>query len=126
MKTLGALLVSAGRTEILRALVCQSDPVGLRQVARIAGVHPRSAELALAGLLRENLVISRPVASRAQYELNRSHEDAAVLEAVFLAAAREITIVRSRSLKERARRILPFIREARRMIDHARGSRHVA
>ena len=126
MKTLGQLLASAGRTEILRALMCQPGPVGLRQVARIAGVHPHSAEVALAGLVRERLVKRRRTATRALYQLNTSHADFAVLEAVFLAAARAVTSARSRLLDERAKSILPFIRQANRMLARARETRHGA
>ena len=126
MKSLGILLGSAGRTEILRTLMCQPGSVGLRQVARLAGVHPHSAELALAGLVREGLVRRRRTSSRALYGLNRSHADIAVLDAVFLAAARAVTCERNRSLGKRARSILPFIRQATRMLTHARENRHVA
>ena len=126
MKTLGILLGSAGRTEILRALLWQPGSVGLRQVARLAGVHPHSAEVALAGLVRERLVRRRRASSRTRYELNRTHADVTVLEATFLAAARAVISARSRSLDERARSILPFIRQATQMLTHARETRHVA
>jgi hypothetical protein len=126
MKTLGRLLGSAARTDILRTLVCQPGAVGLRQVARIAEVHPHSAELALAGLVREGLVRRRRINSRAVYEVNRSHADVAVLEAVFLAVARAVSSLRSRSLDERSKSILPFIRQATRMLAHARETKHVA
>jgi len=126
MKTLGMLLNSAGKTEILRALVYQSGPVGLRQVARIASVHPHSAELALAGLTRDGLVKRRNVGNRALFELERSHEVADVLEAVFTAAANGFTKARSLTLNDRAKSIFPFIKQARTMITRARKSRHVA
>lgn len=124
MKTLGTLLASPARTEILRALVCQPDMVGLRQVARIAGVHPHSAELALAGMVKEDLVRRTRTPTRALYKLNRNHADVPVLEAVFLAAARAVTIERSRTLAERSMSILPFIGQANRMIANARRSRN--
>lgn len=126
MKTLGMLLNSAGKTEILRALMYQPGLVGLRQVARIARVHPHSAELALAALIRDGLVKSRKIRNGALYELERSHEAANVLEAVFTAAAQGFTQARSRTLNDRSKSILPFIRQAGKLIARARESRHVA
>lgn len=126
MKTLGRLLNSAGKTEILRALVYQPGPVGLRQVARIAGVHPHSAELALAALTRDGLVKRRNGRNRALFELERSHDEASVLETVFTAAANGFTKARSRTLNDRAKSLFPFINQACAMIIRARKSRHVA
>ncbi len=126
MKSLGMLLNSAGKTEILRALVYQPGPVGLRQVARIAGVHPHSAERALASLIREGLVKRRTVGNGVRYNLERGHEAAQVLESVFTVAVNGFTQVRCRTLSERSKSILPFIAQARRMITRARESRHVA
>ena len=126
MKTLGMLLNSAGKTEILRALMYQPGPVGLRQVARIASVHPHSAELALAALTRDGLVKRRNVRNGALFELERSHEAINVLESVFTAAAKGFAQARSRTLNDRSKSILPFIKQACRMIRRARESRHVA
>ena len=126
MKTLGMLLNSAGKTEILRALVYQPGPVGLRQVARIAGVHPHSAELALAALSRDGLAKRSKARNRALFELERNHEAAGVLEAVFSASANGFTQARSRTLNDRAKSLFPFIRQACKMITRARESRHVA
>ena len=119
------LLGSASQTEILRALSHQPASVGLRQVARIAGIHPHSAELALAGLVHEKLVRRMRTSTHALYTLNRNHADVAVLDAVFAAAAQGFIHARSRTLSKRARSILPFIDKATRMIAHARKSRHV-
>ena len=124
MKTLGKLLGSAGRTEVLRALICQPGPVGLRPLARIAGVHPHSAELALAALVREGLVLRKRSGNRPVYEADRRHPDIAVLGAVFEAAAVALVRRRRPSLQERARAILPFIREAERMLARARRRGH--
>ena len=126
MKRLGCLLNSTARTEVLRALACQPDAVGLRQAARIAGVLPHSAELALAGLVREKLVRRKRSSTRVLYRLNRDHADIPMLEAVFAAAAQGCIQAQSRLLDERARTILPFIREAGRMLTRARRTRHVA
>jgi len=126
MKRLGDLLSSAARTELLRVLVCQPGAVGLRPAARLAGIHPHSAELALAGLIGDKLVKRRTGSAGPAYELNRRHADLPVLEAVFAAAAQAGIAARRPSLQLRARRILPFIRQATRMLAHARETRHVA
>ena len=125
MKTLGKLLGSAARTEVLRVLTCQPGPLGLRPTARVAGIHPRSAELALRDLVREQLVRSRPTAAGPVYEINRRHPDTPVLEAVFDAAARAAVHQRRASLQRKARAILPFVDEADRMLSRARDHRHV-
>ena len=126
MKTLGMLLASAGRTEVLRALMCQPDSVGLRQVARIAGVHPHTAELTLAALVREDLVNRRQTSAHPLYALNRDHPEVEVLEEVFQASARAFIAARSRLLDERAKSLLPFIRRATQILSRARETRHVA
>lgn len=126
MTRLGSLLSSAARTEILRALACQPGPVGVRQVAHLAGVHPHSAELALAALVREKRVRRTRTPARPVYEWNRTHPDAPVLEAVFAAAALGFIAARRPLWDKRAGSILPFIRRATRMLARARESRHVA
>jgi DNA-binding transcriptional ArsR family regulator len=126
MKRLGPLFSSAARTEILRALACHPDPIGLRQTARIAGVLPRSAELALAGLVKEELVTRQPSGARRLYRLNRGDARIPVLEAVFAAAAQGFIRAQNCSLGDRAKTLLPSIKEASRMVARARESHHVA
>jgi DNA-binding MarR family transcriptional regulator len=126
MKTLGKLLTSEGKTEILRVLVYQSEPVGLRQAARLARIHPHSAEVALSALVGAGLVKYRRSPHRARYELVRNHEDVAVLEAVFQAATNCFIAAQRRTLDERARQLLPFIKQTVTMIARARESHHVA
>ena len=126
MKTLGELLGTAARIEVLRVLTCQPHPLGLRHLARRAGIHPRSAELALKSLVNETLVNRTQTDTRALYEMNRSHPDVPVIEAVFAAAAHAAIRQRNASLQAKARRILPFIDEATRMLASARGGPHVA
>ena len=125
MKTLGMLLTSTGQTELLRALMSQPGPVSLRQVARIAGIYPHAAELALAPLESRRLVKKRKTSACSLYEVNRDHADALVLDSVFTAATYGFITARSRLLHKRAQSILPFIEEANRMITTARESRHV-
>jgi len=118
-------LGTAARTEILRALYYQPEPVGLRYIARIAGVYPHSAELALKALVKEQLVYCDRSEVRALYGLNSNHSDIDLLEAVFRASERVIIERNNRGLNERSRLVLPFIKSASRMIAHAKGSVHV-
>ncbi len=125
MKTLGAILGSAARTDILRVLYYQPDPVGLRYLARIAGVHPHSAELALEKLIHDGLVVYNQIKLRKLYELNSEHLDTAILKSVFDASEHVSIKLRNNNLNKRATCILPFIAEASYMISHARRCKHV-
>ena len=124
--TLGALLKSAARTEILRVLVEAVDGVALRELARLAGVYPRSAELALAGLERDGLVRRARGGTRVLFSLCRRHEAAPVLEAVFFAASQARRAPGMQVVRARARGLLPFMKEASAMLACARETRHVA
>jgi hypothetical protein len=126
MKTLGDLFSSAAKTEILRALHHQPDAVSLRQLARLAGVRVRSAELALDSLVNEKVVWRRRTRDRVFYAMERSHPSVSVLTAVFDAAVLAAIRANRRSSNERAKRILPYLRQAHRMLNHARASRHGA
>lgn len=120
MANLGSLLSTGSQAEILRALAHHPDPLGLRQAARIAGVHPRSAELALSSLVEAGIVKRKRRGSRALYHLNRDHPHAEVLIPVFEAAERGFIIMRSHSLNRTARRILPLLSRANKLRAHAR------
>jgi hypothetical protein len=126
MKTLGNLFGSAAKTEILRALNYQPDGTGLRQLTRIAGLRVRSAELALKFLVRSKLVRRRRIANRVSYAMDWNDPRASLLTEVFAAAAAAAIRAESHTLDQRARRLLPFMRGATRMLDTARRSRHDA
>ena len=79
MKSLGHMLGGSARFELLRALYYQHDPVGLRQLARLAGVHPHSAERMLRGLVEEGVVVRNQTHSRTMFRRNRDHEDWPIL-----------------------------------------------
>lgn len=117
------MLGSGARSEILRALVNQPEPVGLRYLARLGGVHPHSAERALAGLVKEGLATRTKRGDRPLYAINPDNAEAGILKVVFDAAARAESRVRAANLAERARTLLPFIEETLRLIARARRSR---
>lgn len=125
MKRLGKVLSSGARTEMLRVLYYQSDSIGLRPLARIAGLLPRSAEVAVLSLLEANLIYRLPGSRGPVYVLNRAHPDYDVLSAVFSAATNAIITKRSHKLAGKAQAILPFITAAEHMLSRARESRHV-
>lgn len=125
MKTLGKLLGSSARTDILCALCYQTEAVGLRQVARIADVQPHSADLALQGLVREKLVTCVKSSARNAYRLNHHHPHSSVLLAMFDAVARAKRDIGRPALSKRALILLPFIEEAKAMLSHARKGGHV-
>lgn len=120
MMKLGLLLRSPARVEVLRALRCQPGAIGLRRLSRLAGVHPHSVEVALRSALAEKLVSRERRSRRWLYRMNRDHRDTAILEAVFAAAEKVELNRRSRALAKRAGTLLPFMKEAHRMISHAR------
>lgn len=105
-------------------LIHQPGALGLRHAARIAGVHPRSAQLALKELVGEGLVRQTPTRPGPLYEIDRTHPQTPVLAAVFAAAACASVRQRSVSLRHRARVILPFVEDACRMLSHARKATH--
>ena len=111
---------------MLRALYYQAKPVGLRSLARLAEVHPHSAERMLKELVKEGVVRRSITGSRAMYRKNTAHHDWYTLKAVFTAADESVRKVRAGQLNERAKNLLPFMEEAHAMLKEARGSQHVA
>lgn len=112
--------------DTLRVLNHQHAPVGLRQLARLADIHPHSAECMLKDLVHEGLVIRRNTHGRSLYSAAFDHPEWEVLRAVFDASDRAMRSLRARDLNERAQSILPFIEEARGMLARARGEIHVS
>ena len=120
MVELGTLFSSKARTDILRVLHELADGAGIRQVARLAAVYPRSAERVLAQLTSERLALCRKSKGQTVYSLNHDHPDAAVLAAIFEAANRASIQQASAALHDRAASILPFITETSTMLKRAR------
>lgn len=124
MKTLGTILGSAARTDVLHVLAHQTDPIGVRQIARLAGVYPRSAQLALSTLMRDNLVVRRRLGGHVRYTRNDDNPEALLLKALFAAAERAAIRRRNETLQQRARAILPAIRDACHLLRHTRSLKH--
>ena len=126
MKSLGHILGGSARFDLLRALYYQHDAVGLRQLARLAGVHPHSAERMLKDLIKEAVVLRNQSHNRTLFQRNRDHADWCILSSVFDAADRASRELHAADLSERAQRILPFVEEAGDMLKKARRRIRVA
>jgi hypothetical protein len=126
MTSPGNILGGSARFEILRALHYQHDAVGLRHVARLAGVHPHSAERMLKALVDEGVVVRSRTRTRTWFQPNHDHADWRILSPVFEAADRATRELQAESLTGRAKTILPFVEEAGAMLKKARKRTHVA
>jgi len=126
MKSLGDILGATARFDLLRALYYQHHTVGLRQLARMAGVHPHSAERMLKELVMEGVVINQKTQVRSMYIKNMDHPDWSTLRAVFDAADGAEREKHRLELNKRAGMILSFIDEAGGMLRNARRSIRVA
>ena len=101
----------------------QPRGIGVRELSRIAGVYPRSAELALASLVDDGLVQREPSGRRVLYTLNQAHPDYSVVLSVIDAAAAASTVSRSSQLHSRGRMLLQSVQEVANLMSHARGHR---
>ena len=126
MKSLGHILGGSARFDLLHALYYQHDAVGLRQLARLAGVHPHSAERMLKELVKEAVVLRNQSHNRTLFRRNRDHADWLILSSVFDAADRAERRLRSVERNDRAQAVLSFIEEAGAMLKKARRRIHVA
>lgn len=126
MKSLTYMLGGSARFDLLRALYFQYDAVGLRQLARLAGVHPHSAERMLKDLVKEGVVARNQAGARTLFRRNDRHVDWRILSPVFDAADRAARSLHAAELSGRARIILPFIEEAGVMLSKARRRVRVA
>lgn len=126
MKTWGHILGASSRCDLLRALYYQHSEVGLRQLARLAGVHPHAAERMLVDLVAEGIIIRRKTNARTMFNKNMDHVDWCLLKAVFDAADGVVEERQRARLDKRAQSILPFIEEAGGMLKQARRSVRVA
>ena len=127
MKPLGDLLSSKARTDILRALCVLPNPPGIRHLARLTRLHPRSVELALHALSEEGMVSRSPSKGRAsRVKMRRGHEAYPRLCALFEADDLAEIANRPPALDKKAPAICAFMDEGHRLIHHGRRSLHDA
>lgn len=84
---LGVLLGTRAKVAVLRAVTAQATPVSERELARRTRLTPRSVRVALDDLVALGVVHRREGGREHAIALNRAHELAASLEAVFAADA---------------------------------------
>ena len=121
---LSELFAYPSRTEILETLFYQPGELGLRQIAAVADVHVRSAELALADLQRARLVSRRRRGNRVMFALDRRHLAYPLIRDVFMAAETRRIKDRAESDRNVGREILSFVTAALSMAQRARRSVH--
>jgi hypothetical protein len=126
MKSLGSILKSGARADILRVLFYAHHAVSLRQLARLAEVHPHSAEIVMNDLLREKLVRRRKTSARCFYWKDPGNPDWLVIDGICRGAEQARLAAKRPDLNKRAQFILPFIEEAGAMLFKARRSRRVS
>jgi DNA-binding transcriptional ArsR family regulator len=125
MKTeLAALFAYPARTGILEALHRHPRELGLRQVGRIAGVQPRSAQLALRDLEQARWVRRRQDGREVRFSLNRAHPSFGLLAAVLDAAEAWKIGSSSEARRQAGRAVVSFVVTAGRMLNRARRSRN--
>lgn len=124
MAYLAAILSSKARVEVLSQLCLLQNPVGLRKLARICGLHPRSVELALAGLIEEERVSKDSKRENPSYVFNWSHKDAIRLQKVFETDTAEVLKQRSLTLQSRAEILCSFIDDGLELLERGRSSLH--
>ena len=120
MNSLTQIIGASARFDILRALHFLHDPVGLRQLARLAGVHPHSAERMLRDLVKERVVTRKKKGSRVLFSRNQEHPDWYVLGAVIRASDKALRDLQRPRLNERAQATVSFVEEAGGMMTQAR------
>lgn len=91
----GALLVPEGTEAVLRALVGTDAPMGVRQVARVAGVSPNRAGQVLSHCAEHGLVVVEEHGGARLCRLNRSHLAAEMVAALVGLRGRLLSFLRA-------------------------------
>ncbi|HYH50103.1 MAG TPA: helix-turn-helix domain-containing protein [Acidimicrobiia bacterium] len=91
----GAVALAAGTEAVLRALAGTDSALGVREVARIAGVSPNRASQVLSELAAHGIVLTQLRGSGRFCRLNRSHLATDALVALVELRARLVEFLRS-------------------------------
>ena len=116
------LFAYPARTEVLKTLYYQPAELGLRQIAVVASLHVRSAELALKDLKQARLVSRRKDKNRVFFSLNREHESYPLLAALFSAEEKFAITQRAAAAVDEGAKAVRFAVTAARMLKRARES----
>jgi len=125
MKSIGSILKSGARADILHVLFYAHTAVSLRQLARLADVHPHSAEMVMDDLLKDHLVKRRKTSARCFFWKDSDNPDWLIIGGVCRGAEQAHQLSKQPALNKRALLILPFIEEAGSMLFKARKNRRV-
>ena len=90
----GAVILPAGTEAVLRALAGTDSPMGVRHVARVAGVSPNRAGQVLSHLAEHGLVLVQEHGAGRLCRLNRSHLAADAVVALVDLRGRLVTFLR--------------------------------
>jgi len=84
MHSLGDILSSKARTEIIEVLSRTQTKVGIRRIAWMCDLHPRSVEIALKSLVDEKLVLKIPQKRGFAYIWNEDNPETSRLRQLFV------------------------------------------
>jgi len=127
MNFLGDLFNSKARTEVLRALCVLPKPMGIRPLARLTRLHPRSVERTLEALREEGMVIRHPHAGhKAAVAINRQHPAYGRLRELFHADTLAELSTRTSALAGRGVSLCSFMDDGLALIQRGRRSLHDA
>ena len=122
MKSLGTLLKSPARIEVMRALSSLDVPLGVRPLAVLAKTHPYATLQALRELVEEGVMEKCGTRTRPVYRLDDRSADVSRLRAVFQADRDLRMRADGESLSRRARALMEFNQKALGMLRTARES----
>ena len=122
MNSLGQLLKSPTRIEVLRALFSVDFPLGVRALAILAHAHPYAASRVLAELVEEKLVEKTKSQTRPAYRICTNHPEALRLQRFFDADRETLRGQDEEDLSRRAQAFFNFNRQALQMLGQARRS----
>lgn len=122
MDPLSHILSSKARVEVLRTLCFLDKPVGLRKLARICEVHPRSAELAIQGLIDEKRVVKSYEGSAPAYILNAGHSDTSRLRKLFNSDMCEVLKMKAEGCQPKALGLCTFMDDGLMLVAKGRAS----
>lgn len=109
---LSHLFSSSSKYRILQALSARSTPLHLRALAEVANVQLRSAQLAVAALLKEKVVTKVSQENRSMITLNLRSKYAEHLRSFFKMEQKRLIAARSETYNE-SQNILERIDELR-------------
>ncbi len=122
MVSLGQLLKSPVRIDVLRSLFSVEVPLGLRPLARMSQAHPYATSRVLQDLVEETLVEKTSSLTRPTYRICAKHPHASRLRRIFEADRETCVLQEQEDLSRRAQAFVEFNRKALQMLKQARGS----